>query len=87
VAKIMVSLPDEFLRKIDREATTQGRSRSDLIREALRRLIDDRGGESLPWGKAVAKLRWLQPMWQVGWSSTDVIRHDRESGHGLEDRR
>src|SRR5437016_14409221 len=33
MAKIMISLPQEFLRKVDRAAKAQGRSRSELIRE------------------------------------------------------
>lgn len=87
MAKVMISLPDEFLRRVDREARIQGRSRSELIREALRRLVDERGGESLPWRKALARLRWLESGWTAGWNSTDVIRRDRESRHGREDRR
>jgi Arc/MetJ-type ribon-helix-helix transcriptional regulator len=87
VAKVMISLPEEFLRRIDREARTQGRSRSELIREALRRLIDDRGGRSLSWSKAVTSLRRLESEWIDRWDSTDVIRRDRESRHGREDRR
>ena len=87
MAKVMISLPDEFLRRIDREAKTQGRSRSELIREALRKLIDDRGGRSLPWGKAAAQLRRLESAWIDRWNSTDVIRRDRESRFGREDRR
>jgi metal-responsive CopG/Arc/MetJ family transcriptional regulator len=86
MAKVLVSLPDEFLRKVDREAKTQGRSRSDLIRDALRRLIGDRG-ESLPWRQAIAKMRWLRDEWTGRWNSTDVIRQERERRHGREDRR
>jgi metal-responsive CopG/Arc/MetJ family transcriptional regulator len=34
--KVMVSFPDEFLVQVDREAQEEHRSRSELVREALR---------------------------------------------------
>ena len=36
MAKILVTMPDEFLHKIDGVALNEQRSRSELIREALR---------------------------------------------------
>lgn len=36
MAKILVTMPDEFLNKVDGLAETEQRSRSELIREALR---------------------------------------------------
>ncbi len=36
MAKILVTMPDEFLNKVDGLALTEQRSRSELIREALR---------------------------------------------------
>ncbi len=36
MAKILVTMPDEFLHKIDGFASNEQRSRSELIREALR---------------------------------------------------
>lgn len=36
MAKILVTMPDEFLQKIDGVALNEQRSRSELIREALR---------------------------------------------------
>lgn len=36
MAKILVTMPDEFLHKIDGFATNEQRTRSELIREALR---------------------------------------------------
>lgn len=36
MAKILVTMPDEFLHKIDGYASNEQRSRSELIREALR---------------------------------------------------
>lgn len=36
MAKILVSVPDKFLEKIDEVAQNEQRTRSELIREALR---------------------------------------------------
>ncbi len=36
MAKILVTMPDEFLHKIDGLALNEQRTRSELIREALR---------------------------------------------------
>ena len=36
MAKILVTMPDEFLNKIDGIANNEQRTRSELIREALR---------------------------------------------------
>lgn len=36
MAKILVTMPDDFLHKIDGFALNEQRSRSELIREALR---------------------------------------------------
>ena len=36
MAKILVTLPDAFLNKVDGLATDEQRTRSELIREALR---------------------------------------------------
>lgn len=36
MAKILVTMPDEFLNKVDGLATNEQRTRSELIREALR---------------------------------------------------
>ena len=39
--KILVALPLNMLSKIDFAAQAEGRTRSDLIREALRRYLDN----------------------------------------------
>ncbi len=39
MARILVSMPDEFLNKIDRIAGNEQRTRSELVREALRAYI------------------------------------------------
>ncbi len=39
MARILISMPDEFLSKVDSVADGEQRSRSELIREALRSYI------------------------------------------------
>ena len=39
MARVLISMPGEFLNKIDELANDENRSRSELIREALRTYI------------------------------------------------
>ena len=39
MARVLISMPEEFLDEIDNVADTENRSRSELIREALRTYI------------------------------------------------
>jgi len=39
MARVLISMPEEFLEKIDKVADNEQRSRSELIREALRTYI------------------------------------------------
>ncbi|MDD3150784.1 MAG: ribbon-helix-helix domain-containing protein [Candidatus Gastranaerophilales bacterium] len=40
MARVLISMPEEFLTNIDKVAETEQRSRSELIREALRTYIN-----------------------------------------------
>ena len=40
VAKVLISMPEKFLTQIDEVAIAENRTRSELIREALRTYID-----------------------------------------------
>jgi metal-responsive CopG/Arc/MetJ family transcriptional regulator len=46
--KVIVSFPDEFLAEVDRIAREEHRSRSELLREAVRLYIEMRRGERRP---------------------------------------
>ena len=46
--KVMVSFPDEFLDQVDRIAKEEHRSRSELLREAMRLYIAVRHGTGRP---------------------------------------
>ena len=39
MARVLISMPEQFLGEIDNVAETENRSRSELIREALRTYI------------------------------------------------
>ena len=57
--KIILTLQDEFLYAVDAEAKAEHRSRSELIREALREYLADRGrpaSTSLRAAEAAGKL-------------------------------
>jgi len=77
MAKVMVSLPTEFLSKVDRAARSQGRSRSELIREALRVTLGE-GKARQSWKDALAPLRELEALWVGEWDSTDIVRYYRD---------
>jgi Arc/MetJ-type ribon-helix-helix transcriptional regulator len=86
VAKVMVSFPSEFLRKVDRVARLQGRTRSELIRHALRVTLGE-ASNAQSWKDAIAPLRELEGKWVGEWDSTDLIRYYRDRRYGEEDRR
>jgi CopG family transcriptional regulator/antitoxin EndoAI len=83
--KVMVSFPDEFLAEVDRIAKEEHRSRSELVREAIRYYIathyrDSKPGTLPQVQQAVAAqdaLARLSP--GTGEDSTADIRHWREA--------
>lgn len=85
--KVMISLPDKFLKKVDRVAKKQCRSRSEVIREALRSLLDDHSKDLRSWKQSLAPLRELEQQWIGQWDSTDIIRYFRDTRYGREDSR
>ncbi len=87
MAKVMVSLPSEFLKRVDRVARGQHRSRSELIREALRMVLEDQTDRATSWQDALAPLRDLERQWIGEWNSTDIVRYYRDRRYGREDRR
>ena len=87
MAKVMVSLPDDFLKKVDRTAKAQGRSRSELIQEALKIMLGGREKGRRSWKDALAPLKELEQQWIGQWDSTEIIRYYRETRYDREDRR
>jgi CopG family transcriptional regulator/antitoxin EndoAI len=87
MAKVMISLPERFLKRVDRLARAQHRSRSEMIREALRSLMSRRATSRQSWKDALAPLRELEEQWIGQWDSTDIIRYYRDARYGRTDRR
>lgn len=87
-AKVMISIPEPFLKKVDRAAREEHRSRSEFFREAVRlylrirasrhRLIDDPQVQ-----QAVALMDELarkdRPV--PGWNTVRAVRAERERDH------
>jgi metal-responsive CopG/Arc/MetJ family transcriptional regulator len=82
--KVMVSFPDEFLEEVDRVAEEELRSRSGLIREALRYYMGARRRALRPGDRphvhaaveSIDALARAAP--GTGEDSTDDVRHWRE---------
>jgi len=83
--KVMVSFPEEFLVEVDRVAQLEHRSRSELVREALRLYMGLRQGQGHPGTNPLVRqavatqdsLSRLAP--GTGEDSTDDIRQWREA--------
>lgn len=88
MAKVNVSLPDELLREVDALASEIGESRSGLVREATARYVAEvrarqeaeRRREEIENAKRL--MRSVASEVAPGEDTTDLIRADRESGHG-----
>ena len=84
-SKVMISFPDEFLAEVDRIAQEEHRTRSELVREAIRLYIETRGHRRRPGDmpqvqRAVATqdaLARLAP--GSGEDSVSEVRHWREA--------
>lgn len=78
MAKVMVSIPDDLLDRIDRAAQLRGVSRSALLRDAAARDIDAHRGEDLRAGiertREMIRALDLPPV-----DSTELIRQDRDT--------
>lgn len=82
MAKVMISLPDEFLSEVDKTAASEHRTRSDLIREALREYLREEKRFQKPIEnplvqKAFKTIRSLS--WKRKFDSTEIIRKMRDS--------
>ncbi len=81
MAKTMISIPDDFLALIDEIAADEQRSRSELIREALREYIRKGHGPVRPIDKpevrkALEGIRSLK--WTDRFDSADAVRKMRD---------
>jgi CopG family transcriptional regulator/antitoxin EndoAI len=82
MAKVMLSFPNEFLSEIDEVAKSEHRTRSELIREALREYFRKSKGYKRPIDspqvkEAFESLRSIK--WKGRFDSAKIIRKMRNS--------
>ena len=83
VGKVLISVPDDLLERIDREASARGTTRSRFLEEAARREL----GWPAPDQVETALTRARKALAPYGsFESADLIRRDRDA-HDAADRR
>jgi predicted transcriptional regulator len=74
MAKVLISLPDDLLERIDREAEARGSNRSRFLQEAARRELGWPSADAL----GAALKRGREALADVGsFESADLIREQR----------
>lgn len=76
VAKVMISLPEELLARIDREAKRRATTRSGLLQMAALRELG--GPDPLTLDAAVARAQAAAATLKAG-ESADLVRADRDA--------
>ena len=75
MAKVLISLPDELLARIDSEASRRGCSRSEFVREATRREVGWRTPQEID--SALARVRAaLAPLGPI--DAAAAVRESRD---------
>lgn len=75
MAKVMISMPDELLSRVDAAAKAHGGSRSATIREFVEDGLDE---QARKWREAMDKLELGKHARPRPISAVDAIRQDRE---------
>jgi metal-responsive CopG/Arc/MetJ family transcriptional regulator len=75
MSKVMISLPDELLARIDAEARRRALSRSALLAEAAIREIGRRDPEAVAAAIARSEVRFLNA---GSFEAVDLVRDDRD---------
>ena len=78
MSKVMISLPEDLLRRLDNEARKRSISRSGLLAAALQRELDRRDPDEV-----AAAIRRSERRFQAAglFEAADLVRSDRETGH------
>ena len=76
MGKVLISVPDDLLERIDREANARGTTRSRFLEEAARRELGWPDPEELD--EAVVRAREALAPYGA-FESADLIREDREA--------
>jgi metal-responsive CopG/Arc/MetJ family transcriptional regulator len=78
MAKVMISMPDDLLARVDTEAKRRATTRSGLLALAVTRELDRRDPEEMD--AAIARLK--ESFRNAGpFESADLIRAERDSHH------
>ena len=72
--KILVSVPEKFLEEVDRVAAEEHRSRSELIREALRSYMETRKGKKVGEQSAAYKVKKSKPKAKKSFPNIEVVK-------------
>jgi metal-responsive CopG/Arc/MetJ family transcriptional regulator len=83
IVKVMISLPKDFLKEIDRIARKEKRSRSELFREAARLYVQVRQARTVHWQnpavqRAIAIQDAIAREDRVTWDAVAEVRKWRE---------
>jgi len=76
MSKVMVSLPDELLARIDREAKKRSTSRSALLALAASRELERRDSDEIAQAITRSEKRFRS---SGAFDAADLIRHERDS--------
>ena len=74
MAKVMISMPQDLLSRVDAAAAERSSSRSELIREALRRYLSEASASD----RREALLRLRRVLSGGTWIAEDLVRAERE---------
>jgi metal-responsive CopG/Arc/MetJ family transcriptional regulator len=84
--RFLISLPDNYLEELDRAARDESRSRSDMVREAIVVMLEERRQDAARLARREAAFRDMDKLRkETGHSredSTEIIRRFRYGGHG-----
>lgn len=84
MSKVLISMPDDLLEEVDREAATRGTSRSGLLQQAVRRELEHSSKVVIE----QALSRGRQALATAGsFESADLIRRERQSRDAADRRR
>lgn len=83
MARVLINIPDEMLKQLDEAAKTQHRSRSEMIREAVRRSYYSPPDRTPAMQARIAEMgremEKARRKWKTGEDSTKTIRKMRDT--------
>jgi predicted transcriptional regulator len=75
MAKVMISVPDELLERVDAEAARRGTTRSGLIRDTLGVELERRDPERIR--GALRTMQELGRRWPAGVTTDELLAQDK----------